>query len=114
MGVEMISVSVWTMSAVYSDTLQGPERERYARKLLSLRGLVPNAECLETALPRLDPYRIPAEEWIDNVKKWPPLEFGHIYVYLIETPGEFTREKLKAYKSLEAYNYYARYFSYCK
>lgn len=70
---------------------------------------MPNAKCLETALPRLDPYRIPAEEWINDVK-WLPLEFGHLYVYLIETPGEFTHEKLKAYKSLEAYNYYARYF----
>ena len=77
-------------------TLQGPERERYKMKLLSLHGLVPNTECLETALPHLDPYRIPAEEWIDNVKKWPPLEFGHIYVYLIKTSRESTHEKLKA------------------
>ena len=71
-------------------------RERYAKKLLSLHGLVPNAECLETALPRFDPYRIPAEEWIDDVKKWPPLELGYIYVYLIETSREFTHKKLKA------------------
>jgi len=32
--------------------------------------------------------------------KWPPLEFGHLYVYLIDTPGEFTHKKLKAYKAL--------------
>ena len=40
------------------------------------------------------------------------LLFGHLwsmamfYNYLIETFGTFTREKLKAYKSLEACNYY--------
>ena len=37
----------------------------------------------------------------------PEVEFPQIYIdlYLIDTPEEFTREKLKAYKSLEAYNY---------
>ena len=33
-----------------------------------------------------------------------------INMHLIETPGKFTRKKLKAYKNLDAYNYYARYF----
>ena len=56
-----------------------------------------------------DPYQIPPEEWVDDPKKWPPVEFGQIYAYLIESPGLFTKEKLKAYKSLEAYNYYIRY-----
>lgn len=36
----------------------------------------------------------------------PPIEFGEIYTYLIDTPGQFTREQLKLYKSLEAFNYY--------
>jgi hypothetical protein len=45
--------------------------------------------------------------WIDDdVALWPPVEFGCIYSYLIDTPGQFSKEKLKAYKSLEAYNYY--------
>ena len=56
----------------------------------------------------LDPYELPPELWVDNVSLWPPVEFPHIYVYLIDTPGEFTQEKLKAFKSLEAYNYYAK------
>ena len=39
------------------------------------------------------------------MSRWPPIEFPHVYTYLIDTPGEFTREKLKAFKSLQAYNY---------
>ena len=56
----------------------------------------------------LDPYQLPENEWIDDITVWPSVEFGCIYSYLIERTGEFTKEKLKAYKSLEAYNYYSR------
>ena len=38
--------------------------------------------------------------------KWPELLFGDVYTYLINTKGLFTKQKLKAYKSLEAYNYF--------
>ena len=57
----------------------------------------------------LDPYNISVELWIDDVSRWPPIEFPHVYTYLIDTPGEFTREKLKAFNSLQAYNYYIEY-----
>ena len=50
-------------------------------------------------------FSICVELWIDDVSRWPPIEFPHAYTYLIDTPGEFTREKLKAFKSLQAYNY---------
>ena len=53
-------------------------------------------------------YDISVELWIDDVSRWPPIEFPHVYTYLIDTPGEFIREKLKAFKSLQAYNYYIR------
>ena len=61
-------------------------------------------ECVEV----LDPYNISVELWIDDVSRWSPVKFPHVYTYLIDTPGEFTREKLKAFKSLQAYNYYIR------
>ena len=66
---------------------------RYLRKLL-LMGL---STC---------PYELPQQAWVDNVTQWPRVEFPDIVLYLIDTPGKFTQEKLKAYKSLEAYKYY--------
>ena len=56
-----------------------------------------------------DPREIPEEQLSNDVSLWPELKFGQIYTYLIETPGEYTQEKLKSYKSLDAYNYYIRY-----
>ena len=47
-------------------------------------------------------------EWVDDVAVWPRVGYGCIYSSLIERTGEFTKEKLKAFKSLEAYNYYSR------
>lgn len=44
--------------------------------------------------------------WSDDNTKWPSVEFGAIYVYLIDTPGPLTRHNLQAYKSLDAYGYF--------
>ena len=44
-----------------------------------------------------DPFLI-SSEWVDDVSKWPEVEFGQIYVYLIESPGPYTRETTKAYE----------------
>ena len=78
----------------YRESLAADARKRYEQKL-QLVGLI---TC---------PYELPQEAWVDDVTTWPPLEFPDIVLYLIATPGEFTRETLKAYKSLEAYNYFA-------
>ena len=53
-----------------------------------------------------DPYSIKEDEWIDDPEKWPDLEYGDIYNYLIDTPGPYTKENLNAYKSLEAYDFF--------
>ena len=42
------------------------------------------------------------EDW----QNWPKVEYPDIYNFLIEAPSFFTGESLKAYKSLDAYNYY--------
>ena len=53
-----------------------------------------------------DPYSIAESQWTEDMKGWPETHFGDLYVYLIDTKGIYTKEKLKAFKSLEAYNYF--------
>ena len=53
-----------------------------------------------------DPFSIADDQWSEDLSQWPELEFGDIYGYLIDTEGTYTKDKLKAYKSLDAYNYY--------
>ena len=53
-----------------------------------------------------DPYTIEESLWSEDMSKWPDLQFVDIYTYLVDTEGCYTKEKLKAFKSLEAYNYF--------
>ena len=46
------------------------------------------------------------DQWVDDVRKWSSVQFGDLCSYLIETKGPYTKDSLKAYKSLEAYNYF--------
>ena len=39
--------------------------------------------------------------------QWPDVSYPDVHNYLIETTSEYTHEQLKAYKSLERYNYLA-------
>ena len=66
--------------------------------------------CLQLKILKLlrDPYEIEDIEWIDDLTVWSPVEFGEIYSYLVETPGQFTKEGMKAYKRLDAFKYYIR------
>jgi len=42
-------------------------------------------------------------EWVDDVSKWPSVDYGCIYTYFINTPGMYTAETLKSYRSLDSY-----------
>ena len=90
----------------YAKSLSKADQERYTRKLEVLYDAVGGSSTCTTLT---DPYEILREKWSDSISSWPPVEFGDIYAYLIETPGQFSREKLMAYKSLDAFNCYIRY-----
>ena len=91
----------------YADTLLKSARDRYRTKFLCLYNLVGDSR--EDYVDKLDPYQLVAEQWIDYISRWPTVEYPDLCTYLIKTPGEFMKKKLKAFKSLEAYNYYKRY-----
>lgn len=44
--------------------------------------------------------------WSDDNRKRLSVEFGAVYVYLIDTPGPFTRENMQSYKSLNTYDFF--------
>ena len=72
-------------------------KERYRDKLQKLGGL---------ADPYLEKSRddhISIVDW----QLWPEVEYPDIYNLLIATPSLYTGVSSKAYKSLDAYNYYA-------
>ena len=79
----------------YFQELSEEAKSRYEEKL----GILGDIE---------DPYvggswlvRGSSVEWHD----WPTVEYPDIYNYLIATPSAYTRDQLKAYKSLDAYNF---------
>ena len=62
------------MSYAYFENLDVESKKRYREKL-SVANLT---EC---------PYKLPAGLWINDPTKWPEIEYGDIYDYLINTPG---------------------------
>jgi len=41
-----------------------------------------------------------------DVTKWPTVLYGGVYNHLIESKGRYTQQSLRAFKSLEAFNYF--------
>lgn len=80
--------------SAYLSSISWEARKRYLEKLTMD----------EVTFP--DPYSIEEGHWSDDVTRWPTMEFGDLYSYLVNTEGSYTQEFLKAYESLEAYNYF--------
>ena len=76
--------------------LQGHAKARYVEKL-HLLGL---KECD-------DPYSdLNSSKFVDDMTKWPAVEYGHIFGYFVTRPGLYTQEQLLAWKQLDAFNYF--------
>lgn len=46
-------------------------------------------------------------DWSDDIRNLPNITWRDVTEYLIDSPSVFTKESMKAYKSLEAYDYFA-------
>ena len=77
-----------TYSAYYYD-LDVQAKSRYRDKLAKV-GIM------------TDPY-LPSTASSIDWQDWPDVQYPDVYNYLVETPSLYTRQQLKAYKSLEAY-----------
>ena len=76
------------MATYNIEDVSGEAKARYYKKLKDV-----DLDCC--------PYQIPFDTWKNDPTKWPDLEFPEINVYLIETPGVFTRESMKKERDLK-------------
>ena len=79
----------------YFSSLDLDSKKRYSNKLTVVIGGID------------DPYTYKKEDSIKQDQKdlWPCVEYPDIYNYLVTTPSCYTKNQLKAYKSLDAYKY---------
>ena len=59
----------------YLSNLRNAEKSRYEYKQHQI------------GLTKLDDPLLNGEGWVDDVTSWPKLQYGQIYVYLIDSPG---------------------------
>ena len=52
-----------------------------------------------------DPYTL-KEKWINDISSLPETTRRDVTEYLLDTPSAYTKESIKAYKSLEVYDYF--------
>ena len=89
-----------TYSAYYRG-LPDETKKRYNAKLDKLGTAVDDPYA---TMPSAQPGG--TDMWTLNRQLWPKVEYPDIYNYLINTPSPYTKEQLKAYKSLEGYKYH--------
>ena len=78
----------------YFESLSQEDNKGYLAKLT-----------LSTGEQLPDPF-ILHSNWSDDVSLLPGITYPNIYHYLIEYPSLFSKESLKAYESLECYNFF--------
>ena len=84
------------MANCYFLSLNEEGKERYLRKLTSV-GLADTD----------DPYSPESSsKFVDDMSKWPKIEYGNIFAYFITKPGIYTQEQLLSWKQMDAFNYF--------
>ena len=83
----------WRSSSYFSE-LQKEDKAKYKRKLILTNGQL---------LP--DPCGI-LKNWKSDAKLMPDVSSSDMYNYLVSLPSEYTHGNPKAYKSLEAFNFF--------
>ena len=81
-------------SSSYFNELQKEDKAKYRRKLTLTNGQL---------LP--DPCGI-VKNWKSDAKLMPDVSWSDMYNYFINSPSEYTHGNPKAYKSLEAFNFF--------
>ena len=76
----------------YLQTLTNESRKKYQEKL----NLINN----------IDPYNVSSNFFTDSVEMWPNVEYPDIVTYFLCSTSRYTKEQIKAYKSLESYQYF--------
>ena len=90
------------MAAVVSDRV--PSLRGYRDSLSAENRAIYDAKLKLTA--NIDPYSVSANVFAQSMVKWPEIEFPDVVNYLLFSIKQVsTKEQVKAYKSLQAYQY---------
>ena len=88
-----------TYSKYFNELKNDADKRRYQEKV-SLVGCPEDPYCrLERTGSQCSKSQV---EWME----WPSVAYADIYNYLINTVSEYTHEMLKAYKSMDGYNFF--------
>ena len=52
-----------------------------------------------------DPFTLESADWSDNITHLTEISWRDVTEYLLDTPSSFTKESMKAYNLLEAFDY---------
>lgn len=92
MDKKIVAPPAEMVKKMYRDTLDVMTKARYLDKL--------------KIIDNKDPYEVDKAEWSSDMSKWPEVCYPDIVNYLVYSQSAYTLVELKAYKSLQSYNYF--------
>ena len=92
MSKENIKSKDANVKELYRDRLEPITKARYMEKIKQINGK--------------DPYEMSKDEWKLDFQDWPDVTYPDIVNYLVYQQSAYTLAELKAFKSLESYNYF--------